>query len=69
MLDIETLKQRYSDSTLAIKSALKELKNYKENQNTPDFDQDLLLNLYNNYLSKREEFLQIETEYKNSINV
>ena len=31
MLDIETLKQRYSDSTLAIKSALKELKNCLNN--------------------------------------
>lgn len=69
MLDIETLKQRYSQSTIAIKSAVKELKDYKKNQNSPDFDQELLLNLYNNYLSKRTEFIEIETEYKNSINV
>lgn len=69
MLDIQTLKQRYSQSTIAIKSAVKELKDYKKNQNSPDFDQELFLNLYNNYLSKRTEFIEIETEYKNSINV
>ncbi|MAJ81521.1 MAG: hypothetical protein CMF41_01245 [Legionellales bacterium] len=69
MLDIQTLKQRYSQSTIAIKIAVKELKDYKKNQNSPDFDQELFLNLYNNYLSKRTEFIEIETEYKNSINV
>ena len=63
------LKQRYSESTLAVKSALKELKDYKEKQNTPDFDQCMLMNLYSNYLCKRAEFLEIESEYKVSINI
>ena len=63
MLDFDTLQQRYSEASIAIKNALKQLKDY---QQIPD--QDIFLDLYSNYLSKRAVFIEVEREYKLALN-
>ena len=62
MLDFDTLQQRYSEATIAIKNALKQLKDY---QQIPD---QRFLDLYSNYLSKRAVFIEVEREYKLALN-
>ena len=54
MLDFNTLQQRYSEASIAIKNALKQLKDYQQNP-----DQDIFLDLYSNYLSKRVVFIEL----------
>ena len=63
MLDFDTLQQRYSEATIAIKNALKQLKDYQQNP-----DQSIFLDLYSNYLSKRAVFIEVEREYKLALN-
>ena len=64
MIEIQLLLKKYSDSSVALQRSFEDLKNYKKQQETPDFDPRLLFLLYAKYLKNRKDFKQIESEYQ-----
>lgn len=65
MIDIQNLLQNFSDSSLDLQRSFKDLQEYKNQQDTPDFDNRVLFFLYAKYLSKRKDFIEIKKQCSN----
>lgn len=64
MIDIITLRKLHNQASEEVNNSVTELYKYKEEQHNPDFDHNIIKNLYKIYITKKEHFENIDKEYK-----
>ena len=66
MIDIKVLIELHTTKSQELRESIQDL--YKYKQDHPDCDKNIIKTLYNKYLEKKQNFEEIDLQYKNKIN-